>query len=334
MVWNALPEEKRDDATVERCRDKILADYGKNYLVKTTMYPGIADLLDALTARHIRLCVLSNKPDVVTKKIIAELFAPWKFDCALGAGVSVPEDWHPSFAGEPGFSGKTFASGESASGPASGGGSALSASAKVSLAKSLASSEKPADGFRFLAMKPEPEAVFYICEQLGMKPAEVVYIGDSDVDMQTAANAGMRSIGVSWGFRGRQELADGEKEYQDGEQEYADGLAEVQENESLLADGEQQLEDGRKQLADAQAEYDAGVAQLSDAEQQLADGHAYGQILRSKGMLKAADGEGWYYFDLVPGEYEIRQGEPDYTGKVCVIGSELAEDRLAEAFLG
>ena len=57
-------------------------------------------------------------------------------------------------------------------------------------------------------MKPEPEAVFYICEQLGMKPAEVVYIGDSDVDMQTAANAGMRSIGVSWGFRGRQELAE------------------------------------------------------------------------------------------------------------------------------
>ena len=86
LVWNALPEEKRDDATVERCRDKILADYGKNYLVKTTMYPGIADLLDALTARHIRLCVLSNKPDVVTKKIIAELFAPWKFDCGLRRG--------------------------------------------------------------------------------------------------------------------------------------------------------------------------------------------------------------------------------------------------------
>ena len=73
---------------------------------------------------------------------------------------------------------------------------------------------------------------------------------------------------------------------------------------------------------------------LEQILEELADGHAYGQILRSKGMLKAADGEGWYYFDLVPGEYEIREGEPDYTGKVCVIGSELAEDRLAEAFLG
>ena len=42
--------------------------------------------------------------------------------------------------------------------------------------------------------------------------------------------------------------------------------------------------------------------------------------------------EGWYYFDLVPGEYEIRMGEPEYTGKVCVIGSGLQEDKLAEAF--
>ena len=65
----------------------------------------------------------------------------------------------------------------------------------------------------------------------------------------------------------------------------------------------------------------------------LADGHDYGQILRAKGMLKAADGDGWYYFDLVPGETEIRSGEPEYTGKACVIGSDLNEEKLAEAFL-
>ena len=65
----------------------------------------------------------------------------------------------------------------------------------------------------------------------------------------------------------------------------------------------------------------------------LSDGHDYGQILRAKGMLKAADGDGWYYFDLVPGETEIRGGEPEYTGKVCVIGSSLNEEKLAEAFL-
>lgn len=72
---------------------------------------------------------------------------------------------------------------------------------------------------------------------------------------------------------------------------------------------------------------------LSQLLEALADGHDYGQILRAKGMLKAADGEGWYYFDLVPGETEIRAGEPEYTGKVCVIGSGLAEEKLAEAFL-
>ena len=56
------------------------------------------------------------------------------------------------------------------------------------------------------------------------------------------------------------------------------------------------------------------------------------KILRSKGMLKAADADTWYYFDMVPGEYEIRNGEPDYTGKVCVIGSELNEEELKALF--
>ena len=55
-------------------------------------------------------------------------------------------------------------------------------------------------------------------------------------------------------------------------------------------------------------------------------------ILRSKGMIKASDADTWYYFDMVPGEYEIRNGEPDYTGKVCVIGSKLNEEELKALF--
>ena len=55
-------------------------------------------------------------------------------------------------------------------------------------------------------------------------------------------------------------------------------------------------------------------------------------ILRSKGMLKASDADTWYYFDMVPGEYEIREGAPDYTGKVCVIGNKLNEDELKALF--
>ena len=63
----------------------------------------------------------------------------------------------------------------------------------------------------------------------------------------------------------------------------------------------------------------------------LADTHEYGQILRSKGMLPQNDGT-WMYFDLVPGEYEIREGKPDFTGRICVIGAELKEDKLKELF--
>ena len=54
-------------------------------------------------------------------------------------------------------------------------------------------------------------------------------------------------------------------------------------------------------------------------------------MLRAKGMLPDADGT-WYYFDLVPEEVEIRTGAPIYTGKVCVIGSDLKEDDLKEVF--
>lgn len=57
----------------------------------------------------------------------------------------------------------------------------------------------------------------------------------------------------------------------------------------------------------------------------------YGIILRAKGMVPSTDG-GWIYFDLTPEEYEVRDGQPDVTGKLCVIGSELKEDKIAELF--
>jgi hypothetical protein len=57
----------------------------------------------------------------------------------------------------------------------------------------------------------------------------------------------------------------------------------------------------------------------------------YGIILRAKGMLPAEDGT-WIYFDMVPEEHEVRTGAPEYTGRICVIGAELNEDKLAELF--
>ena len=64
----------------------------------------------------------------------------------------------------------------------------------------------------------------------------------------------------------------------------------------------------------------------------LSDDEFYGTILRAKGMVENVEG-GWIYFDMVPGEYELREGEPDYTGRLCVIGCDLKEDELEQLFL-
>lgn len=61
------------------------------------------------------------------------------------------------------------------------------------------------------------------------------------------------------------------------------------------------------------------------------DSDEYGIVLRAKGMLPDAAGE-WHYFDMVPEETEIRTGAPEFTGRICVIGSKLKEDKLTELF--
>lgn len=63
----------------------------------------------------------------------------------------------------------------------------------------------------------------------------------------------------------------------------------------------------------------------------LEEDDAYGTVLRAKGMVAGADGE-WIYFDMVPQEHEVRNGAAEYTGRICVIGSQLKEDRLEELF--
>ena len=71
---------------------------------------------------------------------------------------------------------------------------------------------------------------------------------------------------------------------------------------------------------------------LEEILEELAYGNGYGDVLRAKGMLPGENPGEWYYFDLVPEEYEIRTGTPDYTGKVCVIGANLDEGKLSQAF--
>ena len=63
----------------------------------------------------------------------------------------------------------------------------------------------------------------------------------------------------------------------------------------------------------------------------LSETTSYGTILRSKGIIQMTDG-GWKQFDLVPEEYEVREGQPDYTGRICVIGTDLKEEELLKLF--
>lgn len=71
--------------------------------------------------------------------------------------------------------------------------------------------------------------------------------------------------------------------------------------------------------------------QLENILKELYKGDEFGTILRSKGMVQTPE-KTWLYFDLVPGEYEIREGNPDYTGRFCVIGSNLDIEKLETLF--
>ena len=103
-------------------------------------YPGIPELLAELKAKKIKTAVLSNKPDSVLCRIIAELFGHHAFDAVLGLRPDAPP-------------------------------------------------------------KPEPASVWELLANMGLNPHEAVLMGDSEIDMETARNAGCYPLGVSWGFR-------------------------------------------------------------------------------------------------------------------------------------
>ena len=71
--------------------------------------------------------------------------------------------------------------------------------------------------------------------------------------------------------------------------------------------------------------------EIQSVLEKLSADDSYGTILRAKGMVEGPEGK-WIYFDMVPGEADVREGEPEYTGRLCVIGSDLKEDGLKELF--
>lgn len=148
LVTQALPPQARSAEQVSRCLASMVADYGEHCLVETRLYGGVPQVLAELRGRGLKLAVLSNKAEPLTRRIVYGLAGTQAFDLVLGARPGVP-------------------------------------------------------------LKPDPAAALRAAELLGVAPRAVAFVGDSAVDMRTAVAAGMRAVGVSWGLRGREELAEG-----------------------------------------------------------------------------------------------------------------------------
>lgn len=134
-----------DDEKIDEITQAYKTLYSENINKYSRLYDGIEALLDTLQARRIPMAVLSNKPDLLTKRCYDLFYTPWNFTAVLGQRESVP-------------------------------------------------------------MKPDPTGALEIASDLGLPPGEIAFVGDTKTDMQTAKNAGMFAIGVTWGFREEAEL--------------------------------------------------------------------------------------------------------------------------------
>ncbi len=164
MLQRAMPEEHKNDGSVELIIDDYLAHYAVHSMDTTAPYDGIRELIDAVREQGYLTAVVTNKPDPVAKQLLADMF-PEKFDAVVGQIDGMP-------------------------------------------------------------VKPDPAMPLLAMQQLGVKPEECVFVGDSGVDIETGKNSGAYPIGVLWGFRGREELlACGAKELIEKPQELLDILA-------------------------------------------------------------------------------------------------------------
>jgi phosphoglycolate phosphatase len=145
LMSRALPADSRNNDLIADCVRAFRENYDRTWNVSTRPYEGAPELLDALTARNVKMAILSNKPDDFTKRCVHEFLADWTFEVILGLRQGGPQ-------------------------------------------------------------KPDPTGALKIAEDLGIKPAQILYLGDSAVDMKTALNAGMFPVGALWGFRPLDEL--------------------------------------------------------------------------------------------------------------------------------
>jgi phosphoglycolate phosphatase len=98
MAMRTLPEDRRDDATLELLLKHIGEEYSRRWMDTSHPFAGIAEMLDALTARGIPLAVLSNKPQVYTEPMVSKLLSRWSFGSVLGESETTPKKPDPTGA--------------------------------------------------------------------------------------------------------------------------------------------------------------------------------------------------------------------------------------------
>lgn len=159
LIERALPPTRKETEWVEKVRSIFTAYYDEHNTDDTTIYEGIAPLLETLQQKGILLAVASNKYQSATEKLIYHYFPTIQFVCILGQREGIPT-------------------------------------------------------------KPDAGIVRTILKEANIKEEDTLYIGDSGVDMQTAKNAGIDMLGVTWGFRPVSELeANGAKHIVDSPEE-------------------------------------------------------------------------------------------------------------------
>jgi len=95
LLTRSLPKKALDEQLLDICLKEFVEDYSHNFNVKTKCYNGIPDLLDELKRIGLKLAVLSNKPDAITKSCAKSLLSNWKFDMVCGQRDSVPRKPDP-----------------------------------------------------------------------------------------------------------------------------------------------------------------------------------------------------------------------------------------------
>ncbi|MBI5602223.1 MAG: HAD family hydrolase [Deltaproteobacteria bacterium] len=98
MIRRALPEDRRGPEVLERSLEKMTEVYTRRWRLKTRLYPGIPELLDALTTRRLKMSILSNKVDFFTQIMVADLLSAWRFDRVLGVRPGHPKKPDPAGA--------------------------------------------------------------------------------------------------------------------------------------------------------------------------------------------------------------------------------------------